>query len=441
MKKPITLILALTMTLTVTGCAENENSKSETTATTTATTTTTTAITTTTTQQTTTTPTTTTTVTITTKPTKNDLWFDETIAVPSRTVSYDDVFTYDYGTVFKGYDVYEFDNDITVGAVALNNLQSDSPTVVDYEAYYGIKAWTEGEDYICFTVYNHSKDHPISNAIVINSAGAVKQAAISYENGIYINTDGLDEGLYAFRVSFDTMDMYTYFYIADNGVFTCRVDKDRWVTADEIADRRALVQSVINDANIRPDNSLDNSDIVYPQWDSDRSRCDTDLWIDLSYELVGDHPDWSDEFKLFVFNEWMMNNIKYDEWRYRNGQSRAAEYNDWTGKYSMWDLRVGVCADFTNVMVIMLREHGIPATSLENNGHMWLAVYLDGEWREFDTMSMMPYYSYEPDASDCVNIGCDYGWYGFWTEDNDVIIAGEDIWTYNRAKYGYNVYN
>lgn len=441
MKKPITLILALTMTLTVTGCDENENSKSETTATTTATTTTTTAITTTTTQQTTTTPTTTTTVTTTTEPSKNDLWFDETIAVPSRTLSYDDVFAYNYGTVFKGYDVYEFDNDITVGAVALDNLTSDSPTVVDYEAYYGIKAWTEGEDYICFTVYNHSKDHPISNAIVINSAGAVKQASISYENGIYINTDGLDEGLYAFRVSFDTMDMYTYFYIADNGVFTCRVDKDRWVTADEIANRRALVQDIIADTGITPENSLSNEEIVYPQYDSNKSRCDTDLWIDLSHELVDDHPDWSDEFKLFVFNEWMMSNIKYDEWRYENGQSRAMEYNDWTGLYSMWDLKVGVCCDFTNVMVIMLREHGIPATSLENGEHIWLVAYIDGEWREFDTTTMMPYYSYELDASDCVNIGCDYSDYGFWTKTSNIKTAGEDIWTMHRIKYGYNVYN
>ena len=367
-------------------------------------------------------------------------WFSKTVDVPSRTLSYDDVFTYDYGTVFKGYDVYEFDNDITVGAVALDNLLSDSPTVVDYEAYYGIKAWTKGEDYICFTVYNHSKDHPISNAIVINSAGAAKQASISYENGVYINTDGLDEGLYAFRVSFDTVDMHTYFYIADNGVFTCRIDKDRGVTADEIVNRRALVQDTIADTGITPENSLSNKEIVYPQYDSDKSRCDTDLWIDLSHELVGDHPDWSDEFKLFVFNEWIISNIKYDEWRYKNGQSRATKYNDWTGLYSMWDLKVGVCADFSNVMVIMLREHGIPATSLEGDSHMWIAVYLDGDWKEFDTTNMIPYYSHKLDASDCVNIGRDYSDYGFWTKTSKIETAGADIWTYNRAKNGYNVY-
>ena len=162
--------------------------------------------------------------------------------------------------------------------------------------------------------------------------------------------------------------------------YKCRtVQTTDWNSREKAEEWREAWSEFLNNAleqRITPENSLDNSDIVYPQWDSDKSRCDTDLWIDLSYELVGDHPDWSDEFKLFVFNEWMMSNIRYDWWRHENGQSRAAEYNDWTGTYSMWDLKVGVCCDFSNALIIMLREHGIPATSLETATHMWIAVRL-----------------------------------------------------------------
>ncbi len=157
-----------------------------------------------------------------------------------------------------------------------------------------------------------------------------------------------------------------------------------------------------------PEMGLDLSDIWYPTWDGEDHRNDTDLWIQLSHDLLDSHPEWSDEMKVWRLTDWMINNIKYDEWRYKNGHSRAMTYGVWDGTYSMWDLKVGVCCDFVNVMAIMLREHGVPVTSLNNDGHTWNLVYLDGMWHELDITSILPYQSYNFEADDCKNKKTDY---------------------------------
>lgn len=365
--------------------------------------------------------------------------FDKTVTVPARTLSRDDAFTYDHGTEFKGCCIYEFDDDITMGAVSLDNLKDYSSKILDFEAYYGIKAYTKGFN-IYFKAYNHShKKHPISKSVCINSAGSNKAMNISYDKQTELNCSDLPQGLYAVRVTFDTMDMNLYFYVASNGVFTCRYMSANSYRPTQLTRRRDKVRSAIAEAGVKPENSLSNADIMYPQMDSATSRCDTDLWIKLSHDLVDGH-NWSDEFKLFVFNEWIMKNIKYDMWRMNNGQSRAKEYNVWDGTYSMWDMRAGVCCDFANVLIIMLREHGIPATSLESDDHMWVAAYLDGDWREVDTTGMMPYKTYTLDASDCKNEKSDYNYYCFWYNNQPIKFVGADIWTYERIKTGKNVY-
>ena len=54
---------------------------------------------------------------------------------------------YGYGTVFKNYGVYEFDDDITMGAVDTKGVWSKSPNVLDYEAYYGLTAYVKEGSY------------------------------------------------------------------------------------------------------------------------------------------------------------------------------------------------------------------------------------------------------------------------------------------------------
>lgn len=60
-------------------------------------------------------------------------------------------------------------------------------------------------------------------------------------------------------------------------------------------------------------------------------------------------------------------------------------------KYYALGNHVGVCWDFTNMMVIMCRHHGIPATSVENSIHTAVAVYLNGEWSIIDVTLLTKY--------------------------------------------------
>ena len=52
---------------------------------------------------------------------------------------------YKYGTAFKDYGVYEFDDDITMGAVDTKNVWEKSPNILDYEAYYGLTAYVKNQ--------------------------------------------------------------------------------------------------------------------------------------------------------------------------------------------------------------------------------------------------------------------------------------------------------
>ena len=89
-----------------------------------------------------------------------------------------------------------------------------------------------------------------------------------------------------------------------------------------------------------------------------------------------------------------MKNYAYDEYRVSNlnmvsRANKAGVYND--DSYYALGNHVGVCWDFTNMMVIMCRHHGIPATSVENDVHTAVAVYLNGEWSIIDVTPLTKY--------------------------------------------------
>ena len=156
--------------------------------------------------------------------------------------------------------------------------------------------------------------------------------------------------------------------------------------------------------------------------------------------MLNGHTDWSDEFKLFVYTEWFVDNIKYDFYRTDVlGHSRAKEYNVWDGTYSMLDLKVGVCCDFSNALLIMLREQGIPCNLVESKTHQWCTVYLNGRWYEHDLTGIMPYGSNEADASDVIDFGADYGYYASSEEIRDKIVTvNYHLYTERFSRYGYS---
>ena len=345
-------------------------------------------------------------------------------------------YTYMYGTEFYGHELYEFDDTLTRGSVSMYNLSRYSITTLDYEAYYGITAYTDDFD-LYVKAYNHSNEHSIISSTIVSDMGDIEDIDINYDDYTIIDCEELDYGLYNIVVEFDTNIVDMYIFVAKNGVYTCRNTIHIESSLDDVINRKRLIAESFEQYGITPEDCLSNDEIMYPCIESPGHRCDTERWAQLSHDLILEDTEWSDEFITFAYVEWFLNNIKYDSWRIENGSSRALDYGVWDGTYSMWDLKVGVCCDFTNALVIMLREQGIPATSFENNVHMWLAVYIDGEWREIDVTTIMPYHSYEQDASDCVNHTKDYNDYGNAKTD-EILYIGRDIWTYNRIVYGTN---
>ena len=347
---------------------------------------------------------------------------------------------YKYGTAFKDYGVYEFDDDITMGAVDTKNVSKYSPNVLDYEAYFGLTAYVKNQT-LYVKAYNHSIDHPIISSEIISDMNDTNDIEITYDDYTTIDCKNYNNGLYAIHTSFDKREVYLYFYINDTNVYTVRCLTDtsygarpneHWILNQIILNERMKEQ------NIKPEDCLSIDNIVYPCVESPGHRCDTARWAQLSHDLLKGHTEWSDEFKVFVYTTWFINNIKYD--RYKTdvlGCSRALKYGVWDGTYSLWDLKVGVCSDFTNAMVIMLREQGIPATSLETEDHMWNAVYIDDQWRELDITTIIPCESYNEDAKDCKVTSIDYTDYLSNDRSYDFLTIGADIWTYNRAKYGH----
>ena len=347
---------------------------------------------------------------------------------------------YGYGTVFKNYGVYEFDDDITMGAVDTKGVWSKSPNVLDYEAYYGLTAYVKDQN-IYVKAYNHSIDHPILSSEIISDMNDTKTIEITYDDYTMIDCKNYNNGLYAIHTSFDKREVYLYFYINNTNVYTVRCLTDTSNTAytnEKLIFNQLVLNEKMKTESIKPNECLSIDDIVYPCIESPGHRCDTERWAQLSHDLLNGHTEWSDEFKIFVYTTWFINNTKYDCYRTNVlGCSRAMKYGVWDGTYSLWDLKVGVCCDFTNAMVIMLREQGIPATSLESDKHMWIAIYLDDLWRELDITTIMPYTSYNKDAKDCEVSFIDFTDYLANNRYYDFITIGADIWTYNRAKYGH----
>ena len=155
-------------------------------------------------------------------------------------------------------------------------------------------------------------------------------------------------------------------------------------------------------------------------------------------EKLLDGRNVSDQYKVYMFAQWLSTTYAYDDWRLNQDgvHSRAFlknNYND--NNLFMYYNGVGVCWDFTNALVIMCRSQGIAATSVENNGHTAAAIYLpnNGGWIEVDITNFNKYYSDRevPDKSkwtekrQCLtNFGCPKsGWK----------TVGHQVWTQQTA--------
>ncbi|MDE5575851.1 MAG: transglutaminase-like domain-containing protein [Oscillospiraceae bacterium] len=273
--------------------------------------------------------------------------------------------------------------------------------LVDIEANYGITAYMDGQN-VNIKAYDYSKKPAsVKSAVIANldkNNGKAVKLNIGYEYKS-INTSNILNGLYRITVRFTgKKDAWIYVYVNGNETWLCNMQLMTAEKAKEYRNERTSLAKVIKDGKITTKNSLDTDGIYYPFYpfpdgtEGSTWRCDTQRWIDLSNTLV--KKSWSKEHKLFVFYEWINENIAYDNYMADTlNHSRARSYGDYSGKYSVYNLKTGNCFDFAHILLIMCRAHDIPAITIGSDeiNHEWNAVYINNHWLEIDAVYAAKY--------------------------------------------------
>ena len=245
-----------------------------------------------------------------------------------------------------------------------------------------------------------------------------------------VNTVRLTDGMHTIATIWNTSgkNMHSVAYIlVENGHATCCINasKNLWES----------FQKLLADTDPKSCTSLKG--LTYPTAGFPGNCNHVQLFVKEAEKLL-EGRNVSDQYKVYMFAQWLSETYAYDDWRIKQkGQHSRAflkdNYND--DNLFMYYNKVGVCWDFTNALVIMCRSQGIPATSVENNGHTAAAIYLpnNGGWIEVDITDFNKFYSDReiPDKSkwtekkQCLlNFGCPKG--GWLT-------VGHQVWTQKTA--------
>ena len=288
--------------------------------------------------------------------------------------------------------LFNFKTSMSVG-YSLNDTDNQLPV----EADYGIRGEFDGSIAIVRT-YDHTNRGLFVTKSYIEGLDESVDKKISYsfsETPKLCEMKNLPNGLYRISVTFSNYSTCELYYLVNGDEYQfCQMVMAGTSTIDpahninDIRKRRTHLSKLLNEWNVTPENSLDVSIIKYPQKDFFMNgrqvwRCDTEKWADLSDEIV--NPSWSDERKAFAICDWLSQNIAYDKYVSDVlNEDRSQTAVDFMGKYSVWNLRAGVCRDFGQIFAIMCRRQGIPAEVIGNENHLWNIVYLNGKWLEVD---------------------------------------------------------
>lgn len=308
--------------------------------------------------------------------------------------------------------LYNFNTSMAVG-------YGEDGKYIYTEAYYGAKS-SVNDRKVTITLYNHTdtklavteatlehmdaSDTSTSKMSFANNKVTVENSKgdISFANNkLTIDTSNYKNG--AHRVWFQYSNgkyIKINFYVNGNDTWLCQTEHISDKTAKAYAARRSDLAKVLKNGNVTPSNSTSLENVWYPcyAFNSDY-RCDTQKWIDLSNEIV--NKNWSNEYKLFVIQDWIRNNLAYDEYQKESGIYRTKLHNDYTGTYSTYDTKTGVCFDYANIMCIMCRAQNIPAVTIGSKelNHVWNAVYINNRWIEYDACAQEKYWTKNEDIT------------------------------------------
>ena len=266
------------------------------------------------------------------------------------------------------------------------------------DAFY---AKTDGINAI-ITYYGDKTDVPTLDITICNLARSAKMnETLRTDAPTKLEFDGMENGGYVVLIEGLYGKAAVYLYLQDGTLWVADGYSDRYF-AQMTSDWLQELQDFVADNGYTPEDCLGVTDenFAYPIVDSliPFNRCDNDLWRNLAHEIVPDTENLTKMEIAIRLADWMGRNIAFD--RYVTdvlNVSRATYYDDFSGKYSVWDLRCGKCVDFATIYCIMCREMGIPCDSLADDDHVWNILWLDGRWVEYDTSSAVQAYVTGPD--------------------------------------------
>lgn len=224
-------------------------------------------------------------------------------------------------------------------------------------------------------------------------------------------------GLYRVKVTFSNKKYGAlYFYVNGGKAYTCSTMTMSDSEYKKFTAHRERIDTLVDLYDASPENSLDMTQLCYPiheeLYKGHNARCDVERWAKLSHEIVNDNMP--DDAKVFAFHEWMTKNLAYDNYSaYTLKVGRMYSYKDYTGKWHVYTTKTGVCTDFSNILVIMCREHNIPCNTIENIGHTWNIVYLNGNWMELDLTADRTAWVYGKDVTKVDRAESPYNYYSF----------------------------
>ena len=313
---------------------------------------------------------------------------------------------------------------------------------IDFEAYFGIRLAVENNT-VTANTYTHQKSSASKSITFgrLSSREMIETKAYTTET-VSIAMAKLSNGVYEFKSEFDTKNgtRYVSGYVYKNGssIQTCRTVMSQNV--DGIRRDMNKWNTVMADAD--PSDYLSNAMITYPT-SGDGKYCNhTSAWEQISDEIIGDKTEWSDETKVFAFVQYLVDNVAYDDYKVKMSKkygttSRARLAGDYTDD-SMFTLgnNVGVCWDYVNILAIMCRHHGIPATSADYGTHTVSAVWLNNGWKAIAVPVLAKYSCSTEDTSrENWTEKCHErysAWYGYY--DIEVQEFDANIWTQEKGR-------
>lgn len=283
---------------------------------------------------------------------------------------------------------------------ALSNGYGENDELIYAEANYGLTGKLDGRK-LTAKIYDHTGSMEVTTTYVdcCDKCDSSKKDVVFTNDTFTMDTSSLHNGLYRVIAGFADKDKKVRyakinFYINGDETWLCQTETISAKTSRAYMQRRKDLLKILDDGNVTPENSVSLTNVWYPCYDFDeKSRCDTQRWADISNEICD--KNWSKDHKVFAIQDWIRNNIAYDDYVVEIGMSRAM-YNDcdYAGTYSVYKTSAGVCFDFAHIFAIMCREQNIPAITIgsEDINHVWNVVYINNRWIEYDACTQEKYH-------------------------------------------------